>query len=114
MKTKLRPASLSFRLTRLTDALLPASLLTASLFGHGRSALRIYLSALAVHLFSFGASHGVRAAFARQTTVNAVRGATFIIIEPLLVATAIYFCLCFPTSKIIAHFERRMSRGDRR
>jgi polar amino acid transport system permease protein len=49
-----------------------------------------------------------------MSAVNAVRGATFIIIEPLLVATAIYFCLCFPTSKIIAAFERRMSRGDRR
>ena len=45
-----------------------------------------------------------------MSAVNAVRGATFIIIEPLLVATAIYFCLCFPTSKLIAHFERRMSR----
>ena len=49
-----------------------------------------------------------------MSTVNAVRGATFIIIEPLLVATAIYFCLCFPTSKIIAYVERRMRRGDRR
>ena len=49
-----------------------------------------------------------------MSAVNAVRGATFVIIEPLLVATAIYFCLCFPTSKIIAYFERRMSRGDRR
>ena len=46
--------------------------------------------------------------------VDAVRGATFIVMEPLLVATAIYFCLCFPTSKLIAHFERRMSRGDKR
>ena len=43
-----------------------------------------------------------------------IRGATFLIMEPLLVATALYFCLCFPTSKIIAYFERRMSRGDRR
>ena len=49
-----------------------------------------------------------------MSAVNAVRGATFIIIEPLLVATGIYFCLCFPTSKLIAYFERRMSRGDRR
>ncbi len=46
--------------------------------------------------------------------VDAIRGATFIIMEPLLVATAIYFCLCFPTSKLIAYFERRMSRGDKR
>ena len=44
--------------------------------------------------------------------VNNIRGATFLIMEPLLVATALYFC--FPTSKIIAYFERRMSRGDRR
>ena len=49
-----------------------------------------------------------------MSAVNAVRGATFIMVEPLLVATAIYFCLCFPTSKVIAHFERRMSRGDKR
>lgn len=46
--------------------------------------------------------------------VNNIRGATFLIMEPLLVATALYFCLCFPTSKIIAYFERRMSSGDRR
>ena len=49
-----------------------------------------------------------------MSAVNAVRGATFIMVEPLLVATVIYFCLCFPTSKVIAHFERRMSRGDKR
>ncbi len=49
-----------------------------------------------------------------MSAVNAVRGAHYIIMEPLLVATAIYFCLCFPTSKIIAYFERRMSHGDKR
>lgn len=49
-----------------------------------------------------------------MSAVNAVKGATFIIVEPLLVATVIYFCLCFPTSKIIAYIERRMSRGDKR
>ena len=46
--------------------------------------------------------------------VDAIRGANYIIMEPLLVATALYFCLCFPTSKIIAYFERKMSRGDKR
>lgn len=49
-----------------------------------------------------------------MSSVNAIRGATFIIIEPLLVATLLYFCLCFPTSKLIAYIERRMSRGDKR
>lgn len=49
-----------------------------------------------------------------MSAVNAVKGATFIIVEPLLVATAIYFTLCFTISKIIAYFERRMSNGYRR
>ena len=49
-----------------------------------------------------------------MSAVWAVKGATFIIMEPLLVATAIYFCLCFPTSKLIAYVERRMSRGNKR
>ena len=49
-----------------------------------------------------------------MAAVEAVRGAAFLIMEPLLVATALYFCLCFPTSKIIAHVERRMSRGNKR
>lgn len=47
-----------------------------------------------------------------MAAVNAIKSANFIIMEPLLVATAIYFCLCFPTSKIIAYAERRMRRGD--
>ena len=46
--------------------------------------------------------------------VASIKGATFRIAEPLLVATAVYFCLTFPTSKIIEHFERKMSVGDKR
>lgn len=46
--------------------------------------------------------------------VNSVKGATFSIAEPLVVATCVYFCLTFPTSKIIAYFERKMSAGDKR
>lgn len=46
--------------------------------------------------------------------VAATKGATFIIVEPLIIATCVYFCLTYPTSKIIAYFERRMSRGDKR
>ena len=49
-----------------------------------------------------------------MAVVQSVKGATYLIMEPLLVATALYFCLCFPTSKLIAYFERRMSRGDKR
>ena len=47
-----------------------------------------------------------------MAAVNDVRAATFTIMEPLLIATAIYFSLCFPTSKLIAYIERRMSRGN--
>ena len=46
--------------------------------------------------------------------VASTKGATYRIAEPLIIATAVYFCLTFPTSKIIAYFERRMSRGDKR
>ena len=46
--------------------------------------------------------------------VASVKGATFSIAEPLVIATCVYFCLTFPTSKIIAHFERKMSVGDKR
>ena len=49
-----------------------------------------------------------------MAVVQSVKGATYLIMEPLLVATALYFCLCFPTSKLIAYIERRMSRGDKR
>lgn len=49
-----------------------------------------------------------------MAAVNSVKGATYLIMEPLLVATGLYFCLCFPTSKLIAYFERRMSRGTKR
>lgn len=46
--------------------------------------------------------------------VNSVKTATYTIGEALIVAACVYFCLTFPTSKIIEYFERRMSRGDKR
>jgi len=49
-----------------------------------------------------------------MSAVNSVKAATYTVGEALIIATAIYFCLTFPTSKIIQYFERRMSRGDRR
>ena len=49
-----------------------------------------------------------------MAAVNSVKSATFSIAEPLIIATCIYFCLTFHTSKIIQHFERKMSRGDKR
>ena len=49
-----------------------------------------------------------------MSAVNAVKGATYRMGEALIIATVLYFCLPFPTSKVIAHFERKMSRGDKR
>ena len=49
-----------------------------------------------------------------MSAVNSVKAATYTCGEALIVAACIYFCLTFPTSKIIAYFERRMSRGDKR
>ena len=49
-----------------------------------------------------------------MAAVKAAQAGTFLVLEPLLVVAALYFCLTFPTSKVIAHFERKMSRGDKR
>ncbi len=49
-----------------------------------------------------------------MSAVYSVKAATFSIGEPLVVAACLYFCLTYPTSKIIEHFERKMSRGDKR
>lgn len=46
--------------------------------------------------------------------IKSIQSASFIIPEPLIVATFLYFCLCFPTSKIIQYFERRMRASDKR
>ena len=49
-----------------------------------------------------------------MSAVNSIKAATFSIGEPLIIAACVYFCLTFPTSKIIEYFERKMSRGDKR
>lgn len=46
--------------------------------------------------------------------VASTKGAIYRIGEPLIIATCVYFCLTFPTSKIIAYFEKKMSVGDHR
>ncbi|MBQ7566167.1 MAG: amino acid ABC transporter permease [Oscillospiraceae bacterium] len=46
--------------------------------------------------------------------VASTKGAIYRVAEPLIIATCVYFCLTYPTSKIIAFFERRMSRGTKR
>ena len=49
-----------------------------------------------------------------MSAVNSVKGATYRMGEALIIATVLYFCLTYPTSKIIEHFERKMSVGDKR
>ncbi len=49
-----------------------------------------------------------------MSAVTSVKMATYSMAEPLIVAACVYFCLTFPTSKVIAYFERKMSRGNKR
>jgi ABC-type amino acid transport system permease subunit len=42
-------------------------------------------------------------------SANLIRGATYLSMEPLLVAAVIYFTLTFPLSKILSLVERRMT-----
>ena len=49
-----------------------------------------------------------------MSVVNSVKGATYRTGEALVIATVLYFCLTYPTSKVIEHFEKKMSVGDRR
>ena len=49
-----------------------------------------------------------------MSAVQSVKGATYRITEALVIATALYFCLTYPTSKLIAHFEKKMSAGSNR
>jgi His/Glu/Gln/Arg/opine family amino acid ABC transporter permease subunit len=41
-----------------------------------------------------------------------IQSSSWRILEPLIVAAALYFCMTFITSKIIGAVERRMRRGD--
>lgn len=47
-----------------------------------------------------------------MTQVLLIKGATYLTIEPLVIAAAVYFVLTFVLSKLVAAFERRMRRGD--
>lgn len=42
-----------------------------------------------------------------------IRGATYLPIEPLVIAGVIYFIMTFALSKLFGHVERRMKRSDR-
>lgn len=46
--------------------------------------------------------------------VKIIQGATYAIMEPLVVASLLYFCMTFPASKAIQALERRMRRSDKR
>lgn len=43
-----------------------------------------------------------------------VKGTTYLPIEPLVIVGVIYFVLTFVLSKIVGHYERKLSRGDKR
>lgn len=48
-----------------------------------------------------------------MTSYKKVNGATYLNLEPLLIVGAIYLCLTFPLSKLVAYAERRMAHGSK-
>ena len=44
-----------------------------------------------------------------MTSYHLVKGATFLGFEALIIVGVIYFCLTYPLSKVVEHFEKRMS-----
>ena len=44
-----------------------------------------------------------------MTSYHLVKGATFLGFEALIIVGIIYFCMTYPLSKIVEHFEKRMS-----
>ncbi len=47
-----------------------------------------------------------------MTQYKTISGALYLVIEPLMIAGAIYFILTFTLSKVVAVFERRMKTSD--
>ena len=47
-----------------------------------------------------------------MTRYKTINGATYLVIEPLIIIAIIYFVLTFTLSKLVAVIERRMSTGD--
>ena len=44
-----------------------------------------------------------------MTSYHLVKGATFLGFEALIIVGIIYFCMTYPLSKIVGHFEKKMS-----
>ena len=44
-----------------------------------------------------------------MTSYQIVRGATYLTLEPLTIIAIIYLCITFPLSKLVAHFEKKLS-----
>ena len=44
-----------------------------------------------------------------MTSYLIVKGATYLTLEPLMIVAVCYLCLTFPLSKLVEHFEKKMS-----
>jgi ABC-type amino acid transport system permease subunit len=47
-----------------------------------------------------------------MSVYNVVRGKTYLVMEPLIVAAAIYLVVTFVLSKLISIWEGRLKKGD--
>lgn len=44
-----------------------------------------------------------------MTVCNVIKGATYLTLEPMTLVAIIYLCMTFPLSKIVGHFEKKMT-----
>ncbi len=45
-----------------------------------------------------------------MTSCLIVQGATYLTLEPMIIVAMIYLCMTFPLSKLVAHFEKKLSK----
>ena len=44
-----------------------------------------------------------------MTVCNVIKGAEFLTLEPMTIVALIYLCMTFPLSKVVGHFEKKLS-----
>ncbi len=47
-----------------------------------------------------------------MTVCNVIKGAEYLTLEPMTIVAVIYLCMTFPLSKLVAHFEKKLSNPN--
>ena len=49
-----------------------------------------------------------------MTVCNVIKGAEYLTLEPMTIVALIYLCMTFPLSKLVGHFEKKMTHPNYR